>query len=578
MPLFTQESLERLREKLDLVDLLSTHIELKKSGAFYKGRCPFHEEKTPSFMVKAGDRHYHCFGCGAHGDAIQFVMAYLHLPFFEAVEFLAERFHVPLETAEKQDKPLVDRTKMRQALKEASLFFHYYLLHSTEAAEPLRYLFSRNISLDFIKRFEIGLAPKNVGVLRKMLKESGLQEDVLTEAGLLDREGKAEFFRDRITFPIRDKNHQVVGFSARKFKEETFGGKYINSFETPLFKKSKLLFGLNYSLRRILREKKALLVEGQIDCLRLIEADLDFAISALGTAFGAEHAEELTRLGVKEVILLFDGDSAGKNAASKVGDLFQREGMGVKVVELPSGHDPDSFLKAFGKEALLEKIAASVDYLNFQYATLASALDLTVPAQKNSLVTQLAEQIRSWQEKVLVHESLKKLASLAQIPPSLVGVEKGMALFRPQLQKKLPTIDPHKELELDLLRLLLLGEEKEEMVLLTFHYIQEEHLWVEATKKLFLAYRKAYQEKRERDLLSLLIDVGEAEFDAILQKKVKRERFDKQLKLTIQKILDRQWLYNREAIRKKIEATQKEEEITVLMKEFNGLKREVLSI
>ena len=204
----------------------------------------------------------------------------------------------------------MDRGLLRSALKEASLFFPLLLVAYTRRGRGSPLLLKRGISIDFIRRFEIGLAPRSSGVLRKILKEKKIDEEALLESGLLDRERREEFFRDRITFPIKDKNHLVIGFSARKYKEETFGGKYINTSETSLFKKSRVLFGLNYSLPRISREKRVIIVEGQIDCLRLIEADVDYVVAAQGTAFGQEHAYELERLGVQEVLLLFDGDSA----------------------------------------------------------------------------------------------------------------------------------------------------------------------------------------------------------------------------------------------------------------------------
>jgi DNA primase len=262
--MFTNESLEKLRERIDLVEVVSGHIELKRSGTAHKALCPFHQEKTPSFMIQKGDSHYHCFGCGAHGDAIQFLMNHLNLTFVEAVESLAERFHIPLERQNQQGEKGIEKTALKEACTAASAFFHACLLHTEEGQAPLNYLFRRGMTLDFIKRFEVGFAPADGALMRKVLCKEKIEEETLIEGGVLTEE-KRPFFRDRITFPIRTPTGSVIGFSARKYKEETFGGKYINTPETSIFKKSRILFGLNYCRRRIIKERRVVIVEGQID-------------------------------------------------------------------------------------------------------------------------------------------------------------------------------------------------------------------------------------------------------------------------------------------------------------------------
>ena len=247
MPLFSKDSLDTLRQRIDLVEVLSSHIELKRSGASYKGLCPFHDEKTPSFMIQKGDTHYHCFGCGAHGDAIEFLMTYVRMNFTDAVQSLADRFHVNLETIDNSSEPKgPNKSLLKQALDAACRFYHFYLLHTSEGHEALSYLHNRGINLNFIRRFHLGLAPKSPGIFRKMMEEYALSDQTLLAAGLLTQAngGYREFFHDRITFPVHEASGAVIGFSARKYKEETFGGKYVNTPETPLFKKSRVLFGL----------------------------------------------------------------------------------------------------------------------------------------------------------------------------------------------------------------------------------------------------------------------------------------------------------------------------------------------
>ena len=358
MPIFTPESLEAVRQKIDLIEVLSVHLDLKKAGASYKALCPFHDEKTPSFMVQKGDSHYHCFGCGAHGDAISFLMSHQKLTFVDAVESLAQRFHINLDYAESTNTASgPNKIDLKAALNYAADFYHFMLLHTEEGQQALNYLISRGLDLDFILQFQVGLAPKAGGLFRKIMHARYVKDQTLADAGLIlpaKDGGWRDFFYDRITFPIHDPSGAIIGFSVRKYKEETSGGKYINTSETALFKKSKVLFGLNYSRKRIAKERTAIIVEGQIDALKLIQAGYNLTVAGQGTAFGEGHVKELLRLGIHLVYLALDSDSAGQEAASKIGDLFLREGVEVKVAELPKGSDPDSFLKEKGPEAFGE--------------------------------------------------------------------------------------------------------------------------------------------------------------------------------------------------------------------------------
>ncbi|MES2122016.1 MAG: DNA primase, partial [Chlamydiota bacterium] len=315
MPHYTKDSLELLRQRIDLAEVLSSHLQMSRAGASFKALCPFHDEKTPSFVVQRGDSHYHCFGCGAHGDAIAFLMSYVKMSFSDAVESLAERFGVALETEEATDKERgPSKAELKKALEHAAALYHYLLLHSDEGRPALNYLYARGLTLDFLQQFQVGYAPNAQDTLMRYLRAKGIEEAIIHEAGLMmitQYGKKRDFFTDRITFPIRDAMGSVIGFSSRKYKEETFGGKYINTPETLLFKKSRVLFGLSYSRTRIAKQKEAIIVEGQIDCLRLIHAGFNYVVAGQGTAFGEDHVRELIHLGVRKVFLAVDGDRAG---------------------------------------------------------------------------------------------------------------------------------------------------------------------------------------------------------------------------------------------------------------------------
>lgn len=574
MARFVKESLETLRQRIDLVDVLSSHVDMKRAGSAYKACCPFHEEKTPSFIIQKGDTHYHCYGCGAHGDAIQFLMNYLKLSFTEAVESLAEKFNVPIMKTAQEEEKGVGKALLREALDVAAEFFHCCLLHAEEGKCALEYLNKRGLNLDFIRRFELGLAPQTASVFRKVVRAKNIAEQTLFEAGLIG-ERKTLFFRDRITFPIRNPAGSVVGFSARKYREETFGGKYINTPETPLFKKSRLLYGLNYCRRRIVKEKRAILVEGQIDCLRMIEAGLNLTVATLGTALGENHVIELENLGVQKVCLLFDADDAGVAAVSKAGNLFQKRGIEVVVVTLPKGSDPDTFLANNGSEKLIALIKEGTDYLTFQVHYLSKELNPDTPAGKNALVSSLTKQIKGWEEPVMIHESLRKLASLTQLPEEIVGAGGVVSYASSSSSKETVQFDPNRVLELDLLRWLVLsGEENGQFIHIAKAHLKAHNFWVPTCRKIY----ESYLQENHQDLLSLLIDVNEDEaqsiIDEIMRKKINKERGIQQFSATVQKLLDRQWMLACEEIKRKIHSgNHTDDEVLTLAKEFDTLKK-----
>jgi DNA primase len=586
MTLFTKESLENLRQRIDLVQVLSGHIELKPSGAAYKALCPFHDEKSPSFMISKGDKHYHCFGCGAHGDAIQFLMTHVNLSFSDAVENLASRFGVRLEKLEGSDRELgPNKKEMKEALVAASRFYQTILLHTAEGHEALKYLYERGIDLNFIRRFEIGLAPKDSGLFRKTLTSLGFSQEILVNAGLLSQKegGRTyEFFNDRITIPICDGTGAVIGFSARKYKENTFGGKYVNTTETALFKKSKILFGFHHSRKRIAKERNAIIVEGQIDALKMIEAGINMTVASQGTAFGEGHAKELISLGVVKVYVAFDSDNAGRQAAAKVGDLFQSEGVEVLVVALPQGHDPDSYLRDFGPTALIQLIEQSKDYLSFLVEFAAAEFSLDTPAGKSSLVDKVGRQIRSWKSPLMVHESLKRLAQLVHVPEDLVGVGQPMM---PHVYQRRPTgvgmteIDPDCILESDLLRWLLLQSELQpQFVAMARRYLDERHFRVEKCRRIYLTLVDAFDKQGSCDLIQLMSDLQDESaqllINQIMSKKVNPDRAEELFKDTLQKQLHRHWMDECEAIRVRIASGQcSEDQELALLKQFGELKK-----
>lgn len=581
MGTFSRESLELLRSRIDLIEVLSPYLKIQRSGASYKALCPFHEEKSPSFVIQKGDSHYHCFGCGAHGDAIQFLMTHLRMSFLEAVESLAEKFHVQLEEVQGEDRPKgPSKTLLKDALEKASHFYHFMLLHTMEGHGALEYLYSRGIDLDFIRLFQIGLAPKTPQLFIKTMGEQKISPAVLEEAGLMSK-GR-EFFADRITIPIRDAVGAIIGFSARKYKLDTFGGKYINTPETPLFKKSKVLFGLSFSRKQIAKDRRALIVEGQFDALRLICAGYNWTVAGQGTAFGEEQAKELIQLGVRQVYLALDGDTAGQEAAVKIGNIFQKEGIEVLVVSLPEKCDPDLILQEKGPQEWQKRLDTSVDYLTFLVAHLSKTINVQSPAGKNELVQSIAKKIREWDHPLMVHESLRKLARLTQTPESIIGTAEEnipQVYIKRSASVTFNEIDPDRILEADLLRwLFLMGESCPQFVAIAEKNLTPEHFRIVAARNLYEKYIAATKEGKPRDLLTLAIDLDRAEqqlfLAEVLQKRVNREKAEACLLETVQKILERHWMYQREEIKLKIYSGKcTEAEVLELARQFDQLKK-----
>ncbi|MBN2479693.1 MAG: DNA primase [Parachlamydiales bacterium] len=581
---FTKESLELLRSRIDLVEVMTPHVHFTKSGIYYKSLCPFHEEKTPSFVIQRGDSHYHCFGCGAHGDAISFLMNFQKLSFQDAVEHLADKFGVHLEFFNENEKNYKGPSKslLKAALEEAKRFFLFFLINTKEGEEALEYLYKRGIDLDFIKTFEIGLSPKRPFVFQKYMHEKKISKEILIQTGLLKNyESPKDFFQNRIMIPIKDAFGSVIGFTARKYQEDTFGGKYINTPETVLFKKSKILFGLDYSRKNIAKQKKAIIVEGQIDCLRLIKEGFSITVASQGTAFTEDHVKELINLGVKEVFLAMDSDSAGIQAAIKTGDLFQKEAIESYVVDM-QGLDPDAILIEKGPNFFEELLKNAKDYLTFLVEALSKNVNMSSPSQKNAVVQTIINKIKKWDHPLMVHESLRKLARLTSSPESILSLDKDFESKNVYIKKhsKISDIDVNFDLilETDLLRILFLhGASNARLIQIAKDNIQEKHFKITVCRNLFKKYLQSIEEGKVKDLLSFAIDLENVEerlfLSEMLQKKINQDKLEETFLKTTMEILQRYWMEKREEIKLKIHSSKcSDDELLELAKEFDEIK------
>ncbi|WP_201456319.1 DNA primase [Chlamydia sp. 17-3921] len=546
--MYTDQSLDNLRHSIDIVDVLSDHIHLKRSGATYKACCPFHTEKTPSFIINPAGAYYHCFGCGAHGDAIAFLMQYFGYSFTEAVLVLAKKFHVELDIVSKESGVSASigvKEELRNINYEAEKFFRYCLFHLPEGIKAMQYLYQRGFSPDTIDRFCLGYAPEQSVFLLGMQDKKFTQKQ-LKEAGFFG--GKWFLFSKRIIFPIHDALGYTLGFSSRKFLENVQGSKYVNTPETILFKKSRILYGLNFSRRRISKEKRVILVEGQVDCLQMIDSGFNCTLAVQGTAFTEDHVKELSKLGVLKVFLLFDNDDAGNKAALRIGDMCQAAGMAVFVCHFPEGEDPDIFLMRRGSCALIDLLEQSESYLAFLISEKIKTHPNFSPQEKALIVEDVVRQVKRWGNPILVYEHMKQLASLMMIPEemvfALVQAKTKVPISTITAKQKVPRIHTDIIIETDVLRCMLFSKTSELFILHTAKsYLSSEDFKHSECRKLFSFLIDYYESHRKNAPLEEAIAKLS---DSMIINLLTKRRLNTEILSTVfvqalRKLADRQW-------------------------------------
>jgi len=394
-----KETIEHILSATDIVDLIQSYVPLKRAGAQFRANCPFHNEKTPSFYVNPARQSFHCFGCGKGGDAIAFVRDYENLPFMEAVRKLGGRAGVQIH--EEENDPEADRKRRSKGRlldlhREAAEFFHQQLLKAPDAAHAREYLKSRGFGREMAANWTVGWMPENARTFLDWARSRKFTGRELVDAGICylreesnPNSGIRVRFRDRLMFPIRNEIGDVIAFSGRQLREDPNSGKYVNSPETYLFRKSKVLFALDRAKKPILREKAALLCEGQIDVISCHELGIDHALAPLGTAFTREHAKLLKRY-TNHVLVCYDADRAGLAAAERVFRELVPEGFSVRVVCMPAGDDPDTYLKSHGVEGFKGLLTNAKEFFDFKLSKAREDGVLDHAAGKSSALTDCA--------------------------------------------------------------------------------------------------------------------------------------------------------------------------------------------
>lgn len=359
--------INEIREKNDILDVVSQYVKLEKRGRNYIGLCPFHDEKTPSFSVSVEKQICHCFGCKKGGNVFQFIEQIEQISFIEAVKLLGKNVDIHIETG--NQKPVIenDHTKMIEMHHLLQDYYHYVLKAIEEAEPALNYLYNRGITDEMINQEKIGFSPNVSNFALDFLKKRGYDESLAYEAGLLSRNDENfsyfDRFRNRIMFPIRNARGDTIGFSARSFDGSE--PKYLNSPETPVFQKRNILYHIDVARKPIRENDEVILLEGFIDVLRLGEVGITHAIATMGTALSREHVSILKKL-AGNITLMYDGDRAGIEATLKVGKLLLNEGLNVFVVPIQQGNDPDEFIRKMGKDKFLNYISSNkINYLSF---------------------------------------------------------------------------------------------------------------------------------------------------------------------------------------------------------------------
>lgn len=377
---FSQGFLEEIKDRNDIIDIVSQYVALKRASSVMIGLCPFHNEKTPSFTVFPKTRSYYCFGCGAGGDVVSFTMAMGGFSYPEAVEHLANRVGLQMEDTE--DKPVnrVRRDRVVAATTEAARFYHR-CLNAPMGQAARDYLEKRALSSLTVRRFGIGFAPDSWDMLAKHLTAQGFTVEEL-EAAFLCRRGKNgglyDIFRNRIAFPLIDINGDVLGFSARRLNEAD-DRKYVNTSDTPAFKKSRFVFGMN--MAKSFGEDSLIMCEGCMDAVALHQAGFGNAVATLGTAITSEQARLIARH-AKTVYLSYDSDGAGKNATLKGIKLLSEVGVGAKILDLGATKDPDEYIKQFGAEAFRRVIKGSTGQMDYKLKEIAEGFNMSLPEEK----------------------------------------------------------------------------------------------------------------------------------------------------------------------------------------------------
>jgi DNA primase len=530
--LFSSATLEQIRAASDIVEVIGSYLPLKRAGANFVTLCPFHKEKTPSFNVHPQRQIFHCFGCHKGGDVFTFVQEYENIGFPEAVQRLAERARIPLEF---EKSPGAQKQRF---LKETLLQIHEQITHrwqtalAQESAGQIarEYLKQRGVSDEAVKLFRLGYAPDAWDDTVNWARSKGHELAVVEQAGLiLRKEGSDHYydrFRGRLIFPICDEQGRVIGFSGRVLSSDDKTAKYVNSPETPIFTKGKVFFGLDKSKRALLDAGYAVVCEGQLDLIACYLAGVQNIVAPQGTALTSEHMRVLKRY-VDEVVLCFDSDTAGRNAAIRALDDLLASGLAIRVAAVPPPHDPDSFIKASGGAAFQQLIEHAEGFFDFYLGHLCATNDVAQDRGRFAVVRAMSEAVHKTGNAVLADTYAQKTAQRLGVSPESVRAE-FTKVRHPQTvrtaDEAVPAAEPEARPsthEFWLLKLLLLDDE-----LLPWAVAHLDLNWVQhASVRLVISLRLGTQTDGQRpNVTALLAEITDGAARGLITEAVAEQR------------------------------------------------------
>ncbi|HEX6154227.1 MAG TPA: DNA primase [Solirubrobacterales bacterium] len=425
MALISSESVERVKQAADIVEVISAHTDLRRQGARYTGLCPFHDERTPSFSVEPQEKLYHCFGCGVGGDVIKFVEEKEGLNFAEAVELLADRYGVELER--EQEDPRAEarrqhRRRLEQLLDRAAAFYSNYFWESKEAEKARSYLAGRGLGEKALRDFGVGYAPSAWDKLLVAGQRAGFSVEELRGVGLVQRGrqgGEYDRFRERIMFPIRDRRGRVLGFGGRAMRSDQ-GAKYVNTAETDFFHKSQILYGVDRAKAAIAKAGRAVVVEGYTDVIALHQAGIEEAVGVMGTAITGEQVAALSGM-VEEVVLALDADSAGQEAMLRAQNVAAGRRMRLRVAAMPAGEDPAEMMaEAGGAERFRGLVNGAEELTAFQVRLILDRTDAGSPVERDRALAEVAPVLAGMGESASRDDLVRRVAEGLDFDPAMV--------------------------------------------------------------------------------------------------------------------------------------------------------------
>ena len=425
MARIADDSVERVKQAADIVEVINAHTDLKRQGARMVGLCPFHEERTPSFSVDPQEKLYHCFGCGVGGDVIKFVEEKDGLGFVEAVEVLSDRYGVELERDREDPRAEAKRARQRrleQLLERTAAYYASYLWDSREGSKARAYLAERGLAEQTLKDFGVGFAPSAWDKILLAGQRAGFKVDELRTVGLIQqnqRGGQYDRFRARIMFPIRDRRGRVLGFGGRAMRSDQ-GAKYVNTAETDFFHKSQMLYGIDLAKEAIAKGNRVVVVEGYTDVLALHQAGIGDAVGVMGTAITEEQVAALSGM-VDEVVLALDADSAGQEAMLRAQRVAAGRKMRLRVAAMPAGEDPAEMIATEGgAERFRALVEGAVDLPAFQVGLVLERTDVSSPAERDRALGELAPILAGMGETASRDDLVRRVAGQLDLEPALV--------------------------------------------------------------------------------------------------------------------------------------------------------------